>query len=173
MEKTGTSFKCDSGSIFHVHILNSHLALFQTSEIRKEDSKPSHVAWIRKCKGFITKEFDRFGNHSLSLNCKPEIIISAISIKKKKNNDYISRCKHFCSRWSVGTICLNALLILRKKFFENLDKTKNFSKLKVSICLFQREIIYLTTKQDIDLRACFKCKWKFLVYFLHHRYDSF
>ena len=27
-------FKCDRGSIFHVYILNSHLALFQPSEIR-------------------------------------------------------------------------------------------------------------------------------------------
>ena len=43
-ETTGTSFKCYRGSIFHVHILNSHLALFQPSEIRKEDSKSSHIA---------------------------------------------------------------------------------------------------------------------------------
>ena len=32
--------------MFHVHILNTHLALFQPSEIRTEDSKPSRTTWI-------------------------------------------------------------------------------------------------------------------------------
>ena len=52
-------------------------------------------------------------------------------------------------------ICFNALLILQKNFFENHDKAKTFiNRLKFSICLIQREIIYLMAK----LRACFK--WK-------------
>ena len=93
----------------------------------------------------------------MSLNCKPGIVINAISIRKTMF-DYISRCKHFCSSRKVGTICFNALLILLKKRFENLDKAKNFSSLNFSICLIQREIIYLLAKQDIDFRACFKCK---------------
>ena len=55
-------------------------------------------------------------------------------------------------------ICFNALLILQKTFSQNLDKAKNFSSLKFPICLIKREIIYLMAKQDIDFRACFKCK---------------
>ena len=42
--KVSTNGLCHMTIFFHVHILNSHLALFQPSEIRKEDSKPSHIA---------------------------------------------------------------------------------------------------------------------------------
>ena len=44
MEKTGMSFKCDRGSIFQVHILNTHLALFQPLEIQNKDSESSRTA---------------------------------------------------------------------------------------------------------------------------------
>ena len=53
---------------------------------------------------------------------------------------------------SVGTICFKAFLILHLNFFENLDETKNFSSLKFSIRVNQKEIIYIIAKQVIDFR---------------------
>ena len=43
------------GSVSFEHILNTHLALFQSPEISEKDSKLSHIAWIsgmdiRKCR---------------------------------------------------------------------------------------------------------------------------
>ena len=43
-EKTGMSFKCNRGPIFQVHILNTHLALFQPLEIKNKDSESSRTA---------------------------------------------------------------------------------------------------------------------------------
>ena len=60
----------------------------------------------------------------------------------------------------VRAMCFQALPILQK-FFENPDKTKNFSSLKFSVCLNEREIIYSMSKQYIDFQDFFKCKWRF------------
>ena len=82
---------CYKASISSVHILNTHLALFQPPEIREEDSKLNHIAWIssldiRKCKRLIIKEFDLFENQCWNMdkssNFKHWIVISAISIRK-------------------------------------------------------------------------------------------
>ena len=53
---------------------------------------------------------------------------------------------------SVGTICFKAFLILLLNFVLNLDKTKNFSSLKFSIWVNQKEIIDIIVKQVIDFR---------------------
>ena len=42
--------------------------------------------------------------------------------------------------------------LTKEYFFENLDKAKNFSSWKFSICFIQREIIYLIVKQDINFQ---------------------
>ena len=151
-----------------MHLLNSHIALFQSSENPTGGLQTQSYCMIqsyghqkiRKCKGFITKEFDRFGNHScnaeMSLNCKSGIVINAISIRKTMF-DYISRCNVFVR--DIGRDNLfQCFTNLTKKSFENLEKAKNFSSLKFSICLIQRGIIYLMAKHYIDFRAYFKCK---------------
>ena len=81
----------------------------------------------------------------IALNCKPGIVINAISIRKTMF-DYISRCKHFLFATSVKIICFNVLLILQKQVFENFNKAKNFSSLKFSICLIQRELPHGQTR---------------------------
>ena len=53
------------------------------------------------------------------------------------------------SETSTGPSFSNALPILHKKFFANLDKTKDFEGSKFSLCLNQRETINSMEKQDI------------------------
>ena len=59
-----------------------------------------------------------------------------------------------------------ALLILQKKSFEKLDKAKDFRSLKFSICLNQREIIYLMADKDIDFKAYFQIQMKTFYVFI-------
>ena len=62
-EDTGTSFKCDRGSIFHVHILHTSCPVSDSHQ--KSDKKTQNPVILHESvKGFITKEFDYFRNLS-------------------------------------------------------------------------------------------------------------
>ena len=78
---------------------------------------------------------------------KPGIVINEISIRNLSS--------HWVSifvRKAIGTMCLNALLVLHKILFENLDKTKNFNNLKFSLCLNEKNLQY----GHFDFRAWFQ-----------------
>ena len=81
----------------------------------------------------------------MSLNCKPGIVINAISIRKTMTHLVLQA---FLFTTAVGTNCFNALLFLQKKFFKYLDKAKNFSSLEFSICLIQ---IFLMPNKTLTL----------------------
>ena len=87
----------------------------------------------------------------MSLNCKHEIVINAISIRKKKCL-IISRAASIFVR-NIGRDNLFQCFTNLTKDFFFFDKAKNFSSLKFSSCLIQREIIYCMAKQNIDFRA--------------------
>ena len=134
-------------------ILNSHFALFQPSEIQRRTPNPvmlhESVVWtkkIRKCKGFITKEFDRFWKPLLKygnvIKLQTWNCCQCNVHKKKTMFDYILHCKHFCLRHLFQCYTDHNVF-----FFKNLDKAKKFSSLKFSICLIQREVIYLMAKR--------------------------
>ena len=61
---------------------------------------------------------------------------------------FITNSHHVCLKHQQGQ-----LLILHKKFFANLDKTKDFRGSKVSMCLIQREILY-SIEKHVFIRAC-------------------
>ena len=72
--------------------------------------------------------------------------------------DYISRCKHFVRDIGRDNLFQDFTNLTKEIFRKSCYTAKSFSSLKFSICLIQRKIVYLMAKQDIDFRACFKCK---------------
>ena len=85
----------------------------------KEDSKPSDVAWIssmdkkksENVEGSSQRNLIVFANHSwnteMSLNCRPGIVVSAMSIRKKQC--LITSCT---ASIFVCDICFSAILII-------------------------------------------------------------
>ena len=88
----------------------------------------------------------------MSLNRKPGIVTNPISIRKQC---FITSCATSIFVCDIGRDNLfQGFTHLTK---ENLDKAKDFSSLKFSICLNQREIIHLMDEQDIDfLKSLFQ-----------------
>ena len=68
-----------------------------------------------------------------SSDCKPRIVINAMSIKNDAGLLVLRRQSTFLSETSIGTTCLKALLTLFKKFFANHDKTKDLRGLKLHV----------------------------------------